>query len=53
MNFGVDPLWLSIGFFGLNYKNPSADGRITRLEGAFWLLVFVGYAAFLMMQEIK
>ena len=46
-------LSLSIGFFGINYRKPSADGRITRLEGAAWLLVFVGYAALVMMQEIK
>ena len=46
-------LSLSIGFFGINYRQPSANGRITRLEGAAWLLVFVGYAALLMMQELK
>ncbi len=46
-------LSLSIGFFSINYRKPSADGRITRLEGGAWLLVFVGYAALLMMQELK
>ena len=46
-------LSLSIGFFGINYRKPSADGRITRFEGAAWLLVFVGYATLVMMQELK
>ena len=44
-------LSLSIGFFGINYRKPSGTGRIARLEGAAWLLVFVGYAALLIMQE--
>ena len=44
-------LSLSIGFFGINYRKPSGAGRIARLEGAAWLLVFVGYAALLIMQE--
>ena len=46
-------LSLSIGFFGINYRKPSGAGRIARLEGAAWLLVFVGYAALLIMQEVK
>ena len=46
-------LSLSIGFFGVNYGNPSTDGRITRLEGAVLLLVFIGYAALLIVQEVR
>ena len=45
-------LSLTIGLFGVNYKNPSAAGRITRLEGAVWLLVFLCYMTLLIEQEI-
>jgi len=46
-------LSLTIGFFGINYKNPYAAGRITRFEGAVWLLVFIGYMTLLIVQEIQ
>ena len=45
-------LSLSIGIFGVNYRKPAADGRISRCEGSVWLLVFLVYAILLIMQEI-
>ena len=46
-------LSLSIGIFGVNYRKPTADGRISRREGAVWLLAFWVYAILLVMQEIS
>lgn len=46
-------LSLSIGIFGVNYRKPTAGGRISRWEGAVWLLAFLVYAILLVMQEIS
>lgn len=42
---------LSISIFGLNFRNPRANGSVTRLEGVFWILMFVVYTAFVIYQE--
>ena len=44
-------LSLSIGVFGINYKNPHGNGRISRIGGAFWLLAFLAYVFLLIVQE--
>ncbi len=42
---------LTLALFGFNFRKPKADGRITRAEGIFWLLLYGGYLALLIAQE--
>ncbi len=44
-------LSLSIAFFGVNWKRPREAGRIGRVKAAFWILVFLGYTALMLVQE--
>lgn len=36
-------LTLSIALFGINFKAVKREGRISRVEGAFWLALFIAY----------
>ena len=45
-------LTLSIGLFGMNFRDAKRDGRICRLEAVFWLLSFAVYLTFLLHQEV-
>ncbi|MBQ7188325.1 MAG: calcium/sodium antiporter [Kiritimatiellae bacterium] len=45
-------LSLSIGLFGVNYKNPRKEGRISRWMAGIWLLVFVAYMTVMFIQEL-
>ena len=44
-------LTLSIGIFGVNFRNPRARGVITRPCGIIWLLAFLAYLILLVRQE--
>ena len=46
-------LSLSIGLFGLNWRNWRAAGTVTRLKGAIWLLVFLVYTGVMIAQELN
>lgn len=46
-------LSLSIGFFGVNYRNPKAIGQISRREGGILVLVFCAYLILLIIQEVS
>ena len=42
----------SIMLFGMNYRHPGKEGRISRFCGAVWLLAFLAYVAVMISQEI-
>jgi cation:H+ antiporter len=44
-------LSFSIAVFGVNWKRPREAGRIGRVKAAFWILVFLGYTALMLVQE--
>ncbi len=50
------PLLIAISalllFFGVNWRKPRANGSISRFEGALWVLIFVGYMAVMVYQEV-
>ena len=46
-------LSLSIGLFGMNYKNPLKEGRITRWAATAWLLIFIAYMTVMFIQELS
>ena len=46
-------LSLSVAFFGMNFRRPRSAGRVTRLKGAVWILLFVVYALVMAMQELS
>ncbi len=44
---------LSIALFGVKVRQPRVDGRINRVEGVLWLLLFVVYTIILFIQETR
>ena len=44
-------LSLSIGFFGVNFKEWRQPGRIGRWEGALWVIAFAAYLGIMIYQE--
>ena len=50
MMFGLS---LSLGIFGLNFRNVRKNGFIARWKGAVWLLVLLAYLALMICQEVK
>ena len=46
-------LSLSIALFGLNWRNPRADGTISRRQGILWLLAFLAYSGIMIAQELN
>ena len=44
---------LSILVFGLNWRRPSAPGRIGRVPAVAWILAFAAYTALMFAQETK
>ena len=43
---------LSILVLGANWRRPLRRGRIGVKGGAFWILAFIGYAIFMLKQEL-
>ena len=39
--------------FGVNFSKKRSDGVITRTKGLVWVLMFVGYLAYMLTQEIS
>ena len=44
-------LVLSVGIFGVNFRNPRSPGAITRPCGVIWIASFLAYMIFLIRQE--
>ncbi len=44
-------LSLSIGFFGVNFKEWRQPGRVGRWEGALWVIAFAAYLGIMIYQE--
>lgn len=42
---------LSIALFGFNFRNPREAGRISRLNGGIWFLLFIAYLVLTIFQE--
>ena len=42
---------LLISVFGINYRHPRNPGEISRVKGVMWVLAFIAYLAFMVMQE--
>lgn len=42
---------LTVAVFGLNYRHPSRQGEISRIEGGLWVVMYVAYLAVMVMQE--
>ena len=43
---------LSVIAFGANWRRPRENGRVSRLDGAIWILAFIAYLAVAVYQEI-
>lgn len=43
---------ITVFLFGLNRKHPDKAGRVTRLEGFLWTLLFVSYLTVTVYQEV-
>lgn len=43
---------LTVFLFGINLKRPREAGKVTRLEGALWTLIFIAYLTFTIYQEV-
>lgn len=43
---------ITVFIFGLNRKHPDKAGRVTRLEGFLWTLLFISYLTFTVYQEV-
>ena len=41
----------SIAVFGVNYRHPRQEGRISRVAGVFWLVAFAVYLVVMILQE--
>lgn len=44
---------LMVGVFGINWRNPRANGTVTRREGVVWVLAFIVYMVVMVYQEIS